>query len=745
MPLRSSIAVAIALLAAPALAQNGAEPLTLPRVDLVLSSQLPGLGTALQDVPANVQMFSSSDLRRQRSGNLADFLDRNAGSVSVNAAQGNPFQTDLSFRGFTASPLLGLPQGLSLFIDGVRANEPFGDVVNWDLIPQAAIASIQLLPGSQPGFGLNTLGGALSVQTKTGLSHPGGSIEAQIGSFGRRSLEVEQGGSDGDWNYFFTAKRFQDQGWAEHNPSQVRQFFGKLGYASAQTSVDLSLTLANNKLEGTQTSPLSFSDDFRQAYTFPDRNQNRMAFFAVKASQFIDEHFFLDGNVYLRRYRNQNSSSNVNAQYDGIADLVQATNDRSTISQTSYGAGLQLTYLGPIAGIKQQLVVGASADLGAARFMQEAQEAAFTASRDTLGNSVFALSTNADAGNRYYGFYVNDNLKLDERWALTLSGRYNLASVSLRDRTGAAPDLNADHQFRRFNPALGINFNPDSAVTAYASYNEGMRAPTPIELSCANPQAPCKLPNNFLSDPPLKMVLARTVELGARGKRGHDFNWSAAIYRTSLSDDIQFISSLGAGSNAGYFQNVGAGLRQGLELAASKQSGAFSTSLRYAYLAASYQSAFSINSPANSNADVDGNIHVKPGDQVPGLPRQTLKLRIDYDVAGRGNLGLAVNGSASQYARGNENNQSLNGRVAGFAIVNIDGRWRISQAVEAFANFSNLFDRRYANFALLGSNAFTGPGRTFNGLNPRYEEFLGYGAPRGIWAGLRYNWDSVRP
>ena len=745
MPLRGTIAVAIALLAAPALAQNGAEPLTLPRVDLVLSSQLPGLGTALQDVPANVQMFSSSDLRRQRSGNLADFLDRNAGSVSVNAAQGNPFQTDLSFRGFTASPLLGLPQGLSLFIDGVRANEPFGDVVNWDLIPQAAIASIQLLPGSQPGFGLNTLGGALSVQTKTGLTHPGGSIEAQSGSFGRRSLEVEQGGSDGDWNYFFTAKRFQDQGWAEHNPSQVRQFFGKLGYASAQTSVDLSLTLANNKLEGTQTSPLSFSDDFRQAYTFPDRNQNRMAFFAVKASQFIDEHFFLDGNVYLRRYRNQNSSSNVNAQYDGIADLVQATNDRSTISQTSYGAGLQLTYLGPIAGIKQQLVVGASADLGAARFMQEAQEAAFTASRDTLGNSVFALSTNADAGNRYYGFYVNDNLKLDERWALTLSGRYNLASISLRDRTGAAPDLNADHQFRRFNPALGINFNPDSAVTAYASYNEGMRAPTPIELSCANPQAPCKLPNNFLSDPPLKMVLARTVELGARGKRGHDFNWSAAIYRTSLSDDIQFISSLGAGSNAGYFQNVGAGRRQGLELAASSKSGAFSTSLRYAYLAASYQSAFSINSPANSSADVDGNIHVKPGDQVPGLPRQTLKLRIDYDVAGRGNLGLAVNGSASQYARGNENNQSLNGRVAGFAIVNIDGRWRISQAVEAFANFSNLFDRRYANFALLGSNAFTGPGRTFNGLNPRYEEFLGYGAPRGIWAGLRFNWDSVRP
>ncbi len=730
----------LALLAPATLwAQTRPEPLTLPTVEVVRTSILPGLGTALQDVPANVQLVHDEDLRRQPGANLADYLERNATSVSVNAAQGNPFQPDVSFRGFTASPLLGLPQGLSVFQDGVRVNEPFGDVVNWDLIPQSAIASMQLLPGSQPGFGLNTLGGALSVQTKSGLSHPGGSVQTQMGSFGRRTLEFEYGASDAEWNYFFTANRFQDRGWAEHNPSLVQQFFGKLGYVTEQTSVDVTLTLADNALNGTQTLPQSLTYDLRQAYTFPDRNANRLGFLAVKASQFVDDHFFLDGNLYLRRYRNQNTSSNVNGNYDGVTDTVQATNDQSLIAQNSYGAGLQVTYLGEIAGKKQQLVAGVSVDLGAARFTQQEQLATFTSSRDTVGSGTYGVLTDADADNRYYGFYANDTVTLDERWSLTLSGRYNRAHIGISDRTALAPGLNGQHDFSRFNPALGINFNPRASLTAYASYNQGMRAPTPIELTCANPQAPCKLPNNFLSDPSLKRVIATTFEAGLRGKQGGSLNWSAALYRTQLQNDIQFISSLGAGSNTGYFQNVGAALRQGLELGLSDLWGPVRTSFRYGYVDARYQSTFTINSPVNSSADALGNILVRPGNIVPGIPRQTLKFRLDYDLPKRGSVGMAFNGSASQIARGNENGQSDNGRVAGFAVMNLDARWQLAPDVEIFAAVCNLFDRRYTNFATLGSNVFTGPNNSFNGMNPRNEEFFGFGAPRGIWIGLRYN------
>jgi len=728
------------LLAPWALAQTSAEPLTLPGVEVIRTTLLPGLGTPIQDVPANVQIYGSEDLRGQRGRHLADFLESNATSVSVNAAQGNAFQPDVSFRGFNASPLLGLPQGLSVFQDGVRVNEPFGDVVNWDLIPQSAIASLQLLPGSQPGFGLNTLGGALSVQTKSGLSHPGGSMEVQGGSFGRRTFEIEHGGSAGDWNYFFTTNRLQDNGWAEHNPSLVQQFFGKLGYAAGQSSVDVSLTLADNTLEGTQTLPQSFAVDFRQAYTFPDQNINRLGFLSIKGSHLIDDHFFLDGNLYLRKYRNQNTSSNVNGEYDGEANLMQASNDRSAIEQSSYGAGLQLTYLGEIAGKKQQLVVGISADLGSAQFTQEAQDASFTASRNTVGTSDYALNTDATASNRYLGLFVNDTVTLDERWSLTLSGRYNRASITIRDQTGITPELNGDHDFARLSPAVGINFNPSSNVTAYASYNQGMRTPTPMELTCANRLAPCKLPNNFLSDPALNMVLAKTFELGLRGHRGRSLKWSAALYRTQLQDDIQFISSLGAGSNTGYFQNVGQGRRQGVELAVSDRWGPVHTSLRYGLVDATYQSFFTMNSPANSSADVAGNIQVSPGNQVPGLPRQTLKLRLDYDIGTGGSVGVAVNASTGQYARGNENNQSVNGWVAGFTVVNIDARLLIARDLEVVAQISNVFDRRYNNFGSLGRNVFTGPDNTFDGLNPRNEMFLGYGAPRGMWIGLRYNW-----
>lgn len=741
---RSRLALAALLLCQGwAQAQTPGEPLALPTVQVIDTAPLPGLGTPLQDVPANVQVYGNKDLEAQHPTQLVDFLEHNATGVNINAAQGNPWQPDVSFRGFTASPLLGLPQGLSVFQDGVRINEPFGDVVNWDLLPASAIASLQLIPGSNPAFGLNTLGGALSVQTKSGLTHPGGSVQVSGGSFGRTATEFEHGGSQGQWNYYLTGNVAGEKGWAEHNPSQVRQFFGKLGYATGQTRLDISLTTADNTLEGTQTLPLSMAGNVRQAYTFPDINRNQLNALNVKGSQLLSESLFLDANVYYRQYRNQNTSSNVNGNYDGTTNLVQAHNDRSTIEQDSYGAGLQLTQLGEVAGRRNQLQAGISADLGTTRYRQESQDADFTASRETSATGAYTLNTRARTESSYYGLYAHDTLTLNERWALTLSGRYNMANVRIADESGSAPDLNGDHTFTRFNPAVGATYNPSATLTAYASYNEGMRAPTPIELTCANPSAPCKLPNNFLSDPPLQMVVARTLEFGLRGKQGRALGWSAAVYRTELSDDIQFISSQGTGTNTGYFQNVGSTLRQGLELALSQEWSRTRLSVRYAYLDATYQSSFVANSPANSSADGSGNITVRPGNQIPGLPRHTLKLRATHDVNAQWNLGVSTLTSSALYARGDENNQDANGMIGGYTVVNLDTRYRFSKQLEFFGRVNNLFDRRYANFGVLGQNVFTGAGNTFdtNTANWRNEQFVGYGAPLGAWVGLRYRWD----
>jgi iron complex outermembrane receptor protein len=726
-------------------AQNKpANALELPTVEVLGMNLLPGLGTPIQQVPANIQLMTSSNIEQQRQHSLADYLEQNATSVTVNAAQGNPYQPDVNFRGFTASPLLGVPQGLSVFQDGVRINEPFGDTVNWDLLPQSAIANMQLIPGSNPAFGLNTLGGALAVYTKSGSAYPGGSVQLLAGSFGRKAVEFEQGGKRGNFDYFLTGNLADDKGWAEHNASRIQQFFGKVGYQTSMTNVDVSLTAADNKLDGTQTLPNSFSTNIRQAYTYPDRNTNKLTFLIAKGSHFVNDDVLVDGSLYYRDYKNRNVSSNVNDEFgqidDGEIDTTEAFNDRSTIDQQSYGAGLQLTLSSQFAGRKNQFVIGGSTDIGDARYTQEEQPAAFTAGRAAIATGDFDLDTDAKTRNRYYSLFLSDTLSLSERWTLTASGRYNLAWVSIRDVTGNAPKLNGSHRFNRFNPALGLTFNPTRQITTYTTYNEGMRAPTAIELTCADPEDPCKLPNSFLADPPLKKVVAKTLELGARGKQGDRLSWSAAVYRTELDDDIQFIASGGVAINAGYFQNVGKTRRQGIELGAAGKWSALSASIRYGFIDASYQTPFVENSPANTSADANGAIQVRDGDRIPSIPRHNLKLRIEYGVTPQWQIGANTIYSSSVYARGDENNSDARGKVPGYTVVNLDTRYTVSKGWDLFARVNNLFNRKYANLGVLGLNAFTGPGNSFNGANVVSEQFRGYGAPRGIWIGTRYSW-----
>jgi outer membrane receptor protein involved in Fe transport len=566
-------------------ADNPAEVMELPSVQVVGTTPLPGLGVPLAEVPGNVQLFGNRALATQRPPTLTQFLDQNANSVSATSGQGNLFQQSITFRGFAASPLLGTPQGMSVFQDGVRVNESFGDVVNWDLLPPMAISSIQLIPGSVPAFGLNTLGGALAIYTKSGAQYPGANVEISGGSFRRFEAQAEAGGSSDKLDWYATGRYLDDGGWAEHNSSLIKQFFGKVGYQDAITDFDVSATLADNTLEGSQTLPLSMLSNPRQAYTYPDRNQNQLAFFAAKGSRFLDETLLLGGNAYYRRYKNTNFSSNVNDDYgdpdDDPPQTNEAFNDRSTIDQQSWGGGLQLTKNAKTGAIAHQIVGGVTGDFGRTRYTQDAQTANFTSDRGTVATGPFVVDTDADLSNDYFGAYVADTITLDPQWTLTLAGRYNWAKISIADRTGHDPALDGTHRYSRFSPAIGVNYNPTPALTTYASYNEGMRAPTPIELTCADPDAPCKLPNQFLADPPLNKVVAKTFEFGGRGKLGTASSWAAAAYRTELDDDIQFIAAGSGATNAGYFQNVGKTRRQGIELNAATRVGDWFFDLRY--------------------------------------------------------------------------------------------------------------------------------------------------------------------
>ena len=166
-----------------------------------------GAGIEIDQIASNVQSATADTIREQRALDIADFMKRNFASVFVNEAQSNPFQPDIQYRGFVGSPLLGLPQGIAVYQDGVRVNEPFGDTVNWALIPESAIATLYLMPGSNPMFGLNALGGAIVIQTKDGFKNSGTSANIHAGSFGRVGIQAETGGSTSErFSYFLTGE-----------------------------------------------------------------------------------------------------------------------------------------------------------------------------------------------------------------------------------------------------------------------------------------------------------------------------------------------------------------------------------------------------------------------------------------------------------------------------------------------------------------------------------------------------------
>jgi len=748
--LRAGVAVLAVALHGAALAEdeNFATRLEAPSVEVVGTTPLAGIGTAINEVPGNVQAVTGAQIEKQESFSLPDFLDRNIGSVSVNEGQGNPFQPDVSFRGFQGSPLLGVPQGLSAFQDGVRINESFGDTINWDLIPQGAISSMNLIPGSNPVFGLNTLGGALGMNMKSGREYPGGTLSLFGGSFGTYSGNFEFGGSKDNFDYYIYGNYLDSNGWRDYSSSLIRQVFGKVGYQTADFDIDLSYTFADNNLSGTQASPLPLLEsDPKAPYTWPDTTDNKLNFINLRLSKVVKEDQILAGNLYWRQFKSRGVGSNVNdafnggdgTQCDGTPGATQCpgSNDASNIDTNGLGAALQYTLLAPVASRKNSFTLGASYDYGKTDFSQEEQNAVFNSLREAVGVEDFETETAVTSKTAYSGFFFTDTFSFTEKLLLTLAGRYNIAQVKIQDELGNNADVNGTNTYRRFNPAIGLNFNPSPALNTYISYNQGMRAPTAIELTCADPSAPCPLPNAFLSDPPLDPVIAKTVELGGRGTLAASGTaWTAAIYQANLEDDIQFVST-GGGGNVGYFTNIPKTRRQGIELGLMQRIGSLTVTAAYGYVDATYQSAFTVSSPNNSKA-VGGDIQVESGDRIPGIPKNNFKLRFDWQAQPKLFLGASVVYASGQYARGDENNEDVNGQVPGYTILNLDGRYQITDRLQLFGRINNLFSTDYQTIGVLGRDFFRGPGFTYDRTLAQPEQFRTPGAPLGIWVGLSY-------
>ena len=711
---------------------------TLSTVEVIDSTPLPGIGVERERVPANVQ--------RQRTlgqSTVVESMGERLDGVSINNVQGNPYQGDMNFRGFTASPLLGTPQGLSVFVDGIRVNEGFGDVVNWDLIPQSALQDITVVPGSNPLFGLNTLGGAIALRTKDGRHNPGTELAVSGGSFGRTIIGLAHGGSNETLDWFFAADSFEEDGWRDHSPSDVKQLFTKLGWRSAMSDLSLSLNYADTDLVGNGLLPDSMvRDDEEAIFTYPDQTRNRLQQIALSGNHWLDERNQLSARVYWRNVRTRTLNGDGNDDYAGPGDPSGVLN-RTATDQYALGLTGQWTHYAQ----RHQLSVGASHDRTRAGFIQTAQEGELTADRGVDPDDDVELENSLDGRTRTTSVYLTDTYALNEALALTGAARYNRTRVINHDRLNPVyPNLDGDFTYERVNPALGVTWQFSPAVGLYAAYNEGNRAPTPIELGCADPANPCTLPNALAADPHLDQVVAKTFEFGLRGHQGEALQWNATLFRTTNHDDILFV---GTSTSAGYFTNFGKTRRQGLELGLSGQHGPFDWHAGYTWLQATFQSGACLVAESNSSAGDDARcgadeIRVSAGDRLPALPRHSLKLALDWRPIDTLRIGTRMQAYSSQPVRGNENGEHEGkGEIGGYAIFNVDAEWRFAEHWQLFGRIDNLFDRRYESAGALAENVFDEGGRFLTDDNDWEDErFVAPGAPRAAWIGVRYRFGT---
>jgi outer membrane receptor protein involved in Fe transport len=751
--MRTALWLALGLCAgARALAQPLAD---LEVIDVVGATPL-GSDLDTSRIAANVQTASAAELRERGALDLADFMKRSLGSVFVNDAQNNPLQPDVQYRGFVGSPLLGLPQGLAVYQDGTRLNEPFGDTVSWGLIPENAIGSVYLVPGSNPLFGLNALGGAIAVRTKDGFEHEGVRAEASAGSWGRIGVEADAGGAVRDGlGYFVALSHLQEDGWRDFSPTEGQQLFAKLSSRRERARLDVSLTHVDTDLVGNGASPQDLLEIDREAiFTRPDRTENALTMLGVSGELALSSRIALRANLYVRASdidtlngddsdfeECEDTPSFICEEADNGEELVRdenglpvaasedlegATVNRTSTTQDGAGLALQADFTGQLGGRDNHLVLGATRDEADVRFAASTELGTLDATRQAVPGGVFVGEgfTLLDTAATSAGLYFSNSLAFGARTALTLSGRYNRTRVVLRDRLGDS--LNGDHTFERFNPAIGVTSGTDG-FAFYASYSEASRAPSPVELTCADEDDPCRLPNAFVADPPLEQVVAKTLEAGVRGEwsAGH---WHAGVFRTANDDDILFVSA-GARTNEGYFDNVGETRRTGFEANLDGRVGErVSWSFDYTYLEATFRETFTVMS-ANHPAAVDGEIAVEPGDRLPLIPKALLKAGARFGATDALTFGADLFASSGSHFRGDEGN--LLEELDGYVTLHVRAAYRLGVHTSLFASIDNLLDEEYATFGVFGEADEV--------LGDDFEEpyFVGPGAPRALSLGVR--------
>jgi len=691
--------------------QPGAQPeiVRLPEVLVTAPVRLPEISLSSGEVPASVQVITGEEIRRSGALTLQDFMQQLPG-VYLNDEQGNSYQFDLSFRGFTATSVTGVPQGISVFVDGVRVNEPAVEEINFDLLPLDDVERIELIRGPIAVFGRNTLAGSLNIITRRGGAEREIVPEVSGGSFGRQKYRVHLSGTEGPIDYYFAGSQFMEDGFRDETDSRLSQFFGKLGYRQGGTDITLSYQYQNNKIKQAGSLPLSILQvDREQNFTGGDFFEPNLHQATLNARQALGSGFSLALNGFVRK---------LDVEQFNVSLIGQ--NSRLFNDTLSGGGTLQLTHEGRFGGRKNLLTMGAEyarheVDIRVfeeqnERSLRACIEEAIARGEDPaeecsrLSELESVLSDTQDT----VGFFIQNTAELGR--GLLLSGdsliftgalRYDYVRHDITDKSPENPGKATGRAtFDRFTPRAGFNYNLSDNYGIYLSYSEGFRAPAFLELTCADPTAPCvgiqagvAPDTSFFT---LRPVKATNYELGLRARPASWFEGSLALYRTDVRDDIFSVSP--AGTITIFFQNIGDTRREGIELALRGVYERLEGYANYSYTRATFQEDLELTSPRTPGVPQQ----VQKGDEIPLTPNHRVNAGLRYHLLRWLSVSLGLTYVSDQFFRGDDANTQP--KLDDYVVLNagIDVRW---QRFAGFMKINNLLNNDYETFGTFAPNA----------------------------------------
>ena len=644
----------------------------------------PGIGSG---IPARISTVTGEAIDAWEPRLLADALATQPG-ISLYDDLGSPFKLNLSTRGFSAGPVVGLPPGISVFLDGVRQNEPDAAEVNFDLLPMEHVQRVELLSGSGSLLGPNSLGGAVNLITRRGSGPLDAEVEASGGSYGSYSGEASVGGlTGGGWDYYVAGGYENEDGWRQATGAENLNGFVNLGRRSPERGISFQAFGAESRAETAGSLPESiFETDRRRNFTigdFEDLNQLQASVSGYAPLGSSRGAF----TAYARRTRAERF--NVNQAPDN--------NVRSFTENGTLGGNLDWRWTTPRPNGSFSLRLGADGATNSVH-IQLIEENPADPSDQTLNTDVRSPSYDV-AG------YALADLKIDN---VTFSGgfRYDYIHIPFEDVLDPAADTT--NSFSRLSPRGGVSFELGGGASVYGSVGQSFRAPAVLELACADETAACPLPFALGDDPPLDPVVGTTFEVGGQVVRGPAIV-NASIYRTNVRDDISFIQSEAAVFE-GYFDNIGSTRREGVELAVQVfPSDQFSLYANYAYTLATFRTAaeiFSIRADdAFVGAPLSGENNVQAGDRLPLVPDHQVKFGGLLSLPVGLQFGADFRYFGGQWLRGDEANETAT--LDGYSVTNLRAgfsraNWELSAVV------TNAFNQQPAIFGTFNENRQTG-------------------------------------